>query len=180
MNMTQNNNFSSLLLGLLGLFILIFFTKGFALSVYAKYQDKATLQVESLESRQQWEDFSALKKQLESGESDSDLNAYAQYFSQADFIDFLYGYLETTNSGWSSALIKTINFSEPEQNEIGFMQVNIDVSLRIPSLAILWDMLNYLVSDQAKYKIFITDFSFPNDNQDWNLIVDLPLKIFYK
>ncbi len=180
MNMKQNNNFSSLLIGLFCLFVLIFFTKDLALGVYDNYQQKAQLQFESAESRQQWEDYSALKKQLEAGQSDSDLSKYAQDFSQADFIEFLYEYIETSTSGGSSILIKTINFSEPELNEIGFMQANVDVSVRMPNLAVMWDMLNYLVGDQAKYKIFITDFSFPNDNKGWNFVVNLPLKIFYK
>jgi len=180
MNTPHHNNFSSLLIALFCLFILIFFTKDLALGLYENYQEKQELQVQVDQSRQEWEDFSALEKQLEAGESDSELKKYARDFSQADFLEFLYSYIENSPSVGTSTLIKSVTFSEPEQNEIGFMQVNVDVSVRMPSLAVMWDMLEYLVGDEAKYKIFITNFSFPNDDKGWNFVVNLPLKIFYK
>lgn len=178
----HKNNFISYLFILLSLFVLIFFSKDIVTDLYSAQQQKAQLSLEQQESRQQWEKFSNLKQELESGQAQNnvDLQKYNQDFSQHEFIGFLYGYIESSNSAGSLASIKSLSFSEAKNNEIGFHQVDINISLRVSSLATLAQMLDYFVSDGHQYKIFIPKFSYPNDGKQEPFVVQIPLQIFYK
>lgn len=178
----NKNNLVSYILFLVALFVLIFFTKDIALDTYAKFQETKQLELEQQQAREKWENYTKLKKDLESGNDNESevLQKYAQDFSQQDFINFIYGYVENSNKQWSSSLVKTLTFSEPFENEIGFTQVDVNLTIKVSSLATMGQILRYLVSPEAKYKIFITDFSFPNDDQQGGFSVDIPMKVFYK
>lgn len=178
----HKNNFISYLFILLSLFIVIFFSKDLVANLYSAQQQKTQLLSQQQESRQQWEKFSALKQELESGQAQNniDLQKYNNDFTQHEFVDFLYGYIESSNSAGSLASIKSLRFSEAKNNEIGFHQVDINISLRVSSLATLAQMLDYFISDTHQYKIFIPEFSYPNDGKQEPFIVQVPLQIFYK
>lgn len=182
-NISQDhNNLPSYILLLFCLFVLIFFTKDLATGMYWKIQEKKTLELQQQESREQWEEFSILKKSLESWEWENivELQKYAKQFSQEGFIEFIYDYIEESDKQWSSSLIKSINFSEPSENEIGFTEVNVNLTVKVSNLATMWQLLRYLISPEAEYKIFITHFDFPNETDAGSFLVDIPLKIFYK
>ncbi len=183
MNINNNdNNLVSYILLLIVLFILIFFTKDIAVSIYSNISEKQTLETQLEEVREQRKYYTNLKTQLESGqwEQVEQLKKYATVFKQDEFIDFIYNYVETTNIWGSSAVIKSLHFSEPVENEIGFMQVDVDVNMKVSNLATMASILDFLVSDAAKYKIFITDFSYPNTSLSESFNINIPLTIFYK
>ena len=135
MNSIQNkNNLVSYLLFVLCLFVLIFFTKDFALQAYTKWQETKQLELTQVESREEWERYTQLKQDLEAGTNQDSLHLekYATEFSQDGFVEFIYDYVESTRS---ASVIKTLTFSEPFENEIGFTQVDVDMSINVPSLA---------------------------------------------
>lgn len=150
--------------------------------MYSKFQEQEILEIQQQESRESWEEFSDLKKTLENGEWEdiAQLQKYAKQFSQNEFIEFIYNYIESSDKQGSSSLVKTIAFSKPTENEIWFMEVNVDLTLKVSNLATMGQILRYLVSPEAEYKIFITEFDFPADVTGGSFIVDIPLKIFYK
>jgi hypothetical protein len=61
-----------------------------------------------------------------------------------------------------------------------FLESSINLNVEVSNEKIMKIFLDYLVSQDSKYRFFIDSFHYPFDGREWTFNVQLPLKIFYR
>ena len=69
------------------------------------------------------------------------------------------------NQSVTNILIKDISFSPPVKNEIGFWEVNIQLSAQVSSSKVMKDFLDFLTVNNTTYAFFIDTFQYPADGR---------------
>jgi len=105
---------------------------------------------------------------------------YTRWFSENELIDFIYGYAEKMNQNVTHILIKNINFSAPQKNEIGFWEVQINIAAQVSSERIMRQFLDFLTVNNTEYAFFMDSFTYPADGRSGGFSITVPVKMFYK
>jgi hypothetical protein len=58
--------------------------------------------------------------------------------------------------------------------------MNITLNLRVPNEDRMYEILDFFVKQDSTYKFFIDSFTYPNNGQDADFNITIPLKVFYK
>lgn len=174
----KNNKFVSYLIILLSLFILILFTKTEVVNLQSNL-DQIEIKENNLEAKKaKLTELNELKKELSS--SNEIASKYNIEFKEEDIIDYIYSYIEENQKKNWLALVRSISISEPMDTEIWFKEVNINLTLNIANENKLKDILDFLTSNESKYRFFIPSFNFPYWNTEEAFTVSIPLKLLYK
>ena len=176
----KDNKFTTLLVVLISLFILIFFTKDMFYSMQEKLDLKSGLELEKIDKNKQLEKLEILEAELDSGDRKTEINKFLKSFSEDELILYLHDYLEDINSEDSMIIIRNLNIEEPKDSELWFKEVNVSIDVKITNIEILKTFLDFLTSDKSRYTFFINDFSFKNDWRRWMSNITIPLRLFYK
>jgi len=189
----MNTNAKNLLLILLSLFILVFFTRSVISDITALSDKKEELLTKKENITKQLERLQKIEKEfreINKLTSKSKKNSLDKAKikdqkiikhlwdrpTQADLIEYFHDYAEDTGD-W--LYIRSIDFSKPKKTEFWFLEQDINLEVNVLNKRMLKIFLNKLVSLDSKYKFYITDFSFPN-NWDSSYNISIPLKLIYK
>ena len=159
----QKHTFISYTLVFIALFIGVLFTK----DLFFELQENRDMRVTTLTDLSQARDQLA---QLEIDKQDIHtqkelVQKYTTGFSEDELIDFMYGYAKKINQSVTHILIKDISFSEPQKNEIGFWEVQINLSVQVSSERIMKQFLDFLTIENETYAFFIDSFNYPADGR---------------
>ena len=174
----KNNKFLSYLIVLVSLFIVVLITKDQILVLQEKLDLKETYTQNLAEKRIKLNELNELKNELLS--SDTNTRKYNVEIKENEIIDYIYSFIEDSNNQKGIVLIKSISISEPVETEMWFKETLINLNLTVPNEKRLKDILNFIMSPESKYNFFITSFSFPYGNIEWDFGVSLPIKILHK
>lgn len=176
-NTNKNNTFISYWAILISLFILVLVTKTQIYNVQENLDRNETLQENRLEKRTEIQTLNNAKATLE--KQWINVDKYLKQVDEAEIIDYLYSFVESVNESWNISAVKSIQFTQWKVNELGFLELNISLSLRLWSTEKLKTILKELTWKEAKYQFYVDNLSFPY-GQDEPFTVTIPLKIFYK
>lgn len=174
----KNNKFISYLAILIALFILVLVTKEQVVLIQENIDLKETNSVQLAQKKAKLSELNTLKNELVS--SSEDISKYSIEIKEDELINYIYSYIEKTNDNEGIALVKSISISDPEDTEMWFKETIINLNLRMPNEKRLKDFLDFLTSTNSKYKFYISSFSFPYGNIEWNFNVSIPLKVLNK
>ena len=176
----KDNKFITLIVVLLSLFILIFFTKDAFYTMQENLDVENELEVERKEKNEQLKKIEEIEASLTSGDKKAEIEKFLKSFSEDELILYLHDYVEDINTQDSMIIIRNLIIEEPKDNELGFKEANVKIDVKVTNDEILKVFLNFLTSDKSKYTFFINDFSFKNDWRKWTFNVTIPLRLFYK
>lgn len=173
----KNNKFLWYVIVLISFFILLLVTKTQIYLIQENKDLRETYQFELQESQKVVEALNSAQKNLEA--QWIDVTKYLSNFSEDEMIDYIYSYVENVSDGEGVIAIQNITFSEWKRNELGFLQSDITLNLKVGNIDKLKSILKFLTGEDSKYKFYIGNISFPYwDNGSFN--ISIPLKIFYK
>lgn len=175
--MYKNNTFISYLIILVSLFILILVTKNQIFNLVEQLDQKEASLKEYEDTKVELVRINKLKTQWK--DTSGEVDKYMIDLSENELIDYFYGYSDNIESS-DEIKFKSISFTEWKENEIGFNESNISLTIMVANEMVLKNFISHLLSEDAKYKFFVDSFSFPNDWREWGYIINLPLKIFYR
>ena len=174
----RNNNFISYLIILFSLFILVFFTR----DQYNTMQENLDINndhvVSLLQKKTELDKLNKIRSNIKEG--DEKYKKYLINVDEGELIDYLYSYVEKTNWWDSTILIRDISLLEAKKNELGFLEMDINLKVGVSNELTMKRFLNFLISPHWKYNFFIDSFSYPNDGRQWSFNVNIPLKVLYK
>lgn len=174
----KDNKFVSYLIILLALFILILVTlnqyKVLQENLDNNYNIKTKIDEKTEIINKNDEIRSKIKEDISYTEK------YLVDIKENEIIDYIYSYIEKSDSPDSRINIKSIDITEWKKNELWFLESNIKLSLQVSNEKTLKRLLDFFTSKDSKYNFFITNFNYPNDWREWSFNVEIPLKIFYK
>lgn len=176
----KDNNLKSYILLLVSFFILVLVTKDQIFLVQENSDNNEQLNIELSEKRNNVENLNNLKNELKNNTGSlSEISKYLIDFKEDEIIDYIYSYSnENEYENW--IIIKNISFSKWLTNEFGLKESNITVSVKANSEINIKKFINFLVSDDSKYKFYISSFSYPYWKVDSIISVNIPMKLFYK
>ncbi|MDD3646126.1 MAG: hypothetical protein PHH06_01830 [Candidatus Gracilibacteria bacterium] len=181
MNINKNDNkFTSLLIFLVSLFVLVFFTKNMFYEMQAKQDTKESLEAELQVKDDELAKLESLEKDLKSGDKKQEIARFVEGFSEDEMLTYLHTYIEEINGENGLIVINSLSFTEAKEGELGFKELGVTVNAKVSNIEILKTFLSFLTSKDAKYTFYVSDFSFPNDNRAGTYNVTIPLKILYK
>ena len=174
----KNNKFVSYLIILLALFVLIISTKDKVMVLQENLDLRETynLEFESKKDKLQW--LNDLKNEL--ANSSENIDKYTVEIKEDEIIDYIYSYIEKTNTKDGLTIVKSLSISNPIDTEIWFKETTINLNLRVPNENRLKHILDFLTSSKSKYNFFITSFSYSYWNTEWSFNISIPLKVLYK
>lgn len=177
--MSGNNKLISYLLLLTSVFILFFITT----SQYNKLQEnldtKDLMSSELLEKEEELTKLNKLRTLVKSEEAKKDMEKYKIDFKEDEIIKYIYDYAFSTNLKDTKMAIKNISFSEGVKNELGFLESNINISVRVLNEKAMSSFLDFLLSKDSKYVFFLDSFNYPYDSREGSFDISVPLKMFY-
>ena len=176
----KDNKFLSLLVILVSLFILIFFTKDIFDSMQENLDTRGRLTSEETEKSKELFKLSSLEKDLKDWNKKKEISRFLTSFSEDEILIYLYDYTEEINSENGSVFIKNIDFADDVTWELGFEELGVTLEIKATDTNILKTFLSFLTNENSKYSFYLTDFSFPNDNRSWSYDVTIPLRILHK
>lgn len=178
MEINNQNKLLFYFLLLLSLFLLISFTKDSYLSVLKNMDTVETKKTELNEKIKISKELEAISK---STANDKDLLKYTHEVKEDELIDYFYNYVSISRSWSWFTIIDSINFEKWSKNEYSFNEGRINLLLTVSDEQEMFKMLDFITSENSKYKFFIDNFSFPNDtSKEWGFQVNIPIRMFYK
>lgn len=180
MKSLKNNKIKNLIILLVTIFILLFFTKQafYNMNQLLDENKKDTDNLSSIVN--QLNELQTLEQDLKKWDKADKIKYFSSSINRADLIEYFHNYAEDISDWGNELFIHSINFSKPIKWELWFMEQNINLNVTVSNKDVLKALLTQLTSNNSKYKFFITNFSFPNDNRVWAYTVDIPLKLLYK
>lgn len=178
----------TMLLILLSLFIIVFFTKSFYFELIDSMDENDTKEALYESKKQEVDklstDASNLKKtEVDSEQTDSivsnkEIKKYLSRVSEDELIEEIYWFAESySRNGWEVA-IRSLWFSQWATNELGFEESLININARVKNTASMKDFLDF-ITENEKYSFFIESFSVPEKTQSY-FNIRIPAKVFYK
>ena len=174
----KDNKFISYLVILLSLFVLVLFTKTEVMNMQENFDAKDTVELELQAKTNELSELNEIEKKLK--KDDSATKRYEVSITEDKLMNYFYGYIETIDSQVGSIGIKSISISEEKENELGFLETSVTLSLNVSNEAVLKQFLDFTVQESADYQFFIDSFFFPTDWREGGFSVNLPLKLYYK
>lgn len=184
----KNNQFLSYIVVLLSLFILVLFTKDEIMSVQSHIDEKEQLNAQLSVVRAEQEDLQKIALEVE--QEDSVTARYSRneiidekevyLYSEDKIVDYFYNYADNINSWSGQLLISSINISEEKENDLGFLEMSIEVNAQVSDITVMKAFLDYLIAKDSKYQFFIENYYHPLDGREGNFNMKLPLKVFYR
>jgi len=182
----MNNNkekLIQLLIILLGLFIFIFFTRGFYSDLIWNLDlndSKNKIYKEKLEenntlSKRQKELDNAVKTGKNTKEY-LEIKKYLEPISEDLIIKEIYWAAENKING--KVKILSLKMWKWVKNELWFIESKLNISAFVDSEETIKNLLDYLVKE-SKYKIFINSFNMPKKSTTVGYRISIPATIFY-
>lgn len=179
---SKDNKFLSYLIILVSLFVLVFVTKDQFSDMQINLDTKQNYEMQRDAKKSKLQDLNVLREQLKQDTStwSQDIKRFSTFFKEDELINYIYSYVEESNSEDSIVVINDVSLAEAKKNELGFEEIDLNIGLRVSSELAMINFLNFLLSENSKYSFFINNFSYPNDDREWSFNVSIPLKVFYK
>lgn len=174
----KENKFVSYLIILISLFVLFIFTLEQYKQMQINLDNNLQLLSKSNEKYQQIQKNDKIREKIKNNEIET--NKYLVTIKEDEIIKYIYWYIEDTNSSENKVEIKSIDISEPKKNDLGFLETDINLSVKVSNDITMKRLLYFFVSESSKYKFFIDNFTYPNDWRMWSYSLEIPLKVFYK
>jgi len=182
-NIQREQKFIQLVLVLISLFIFIFFTRSYydnlILNLDIKEEHnrvyKEKLEEANYLSKRQKE----LEKAMEWGKETKEykeIKKYLEPISEDKIIEEIYSSVSNKVRGRIKVL--SLTMWEWVENELGFMESKLDISLLVKSEETMKDLFDYLNND-SRYKIFINRFNMPKKANILGYKIQIPATIFY-
>ena len=178
----NNNKFFWYIVVLVGLFILVLFTRNEFMGLQVNLDEKYINEQSLIEQRDEVQRLTDIKNSLANWDDNYDIEKYLINFSEDEIIDYIYSEIESDNIKYTDWIvtIKNISISDWIVNEMWFKESLITLNLRVPSETRMYKVLDFFADEDSKYKFFIDSFSFPNMVSESSFNITLPLKVFYK
>lgn len=174
----KDNKFVSYIIILVSLFILVLFTKTQISAVYEN-KDLKDSHTSTLDSKKnKLTELNNLKTNLV--KIQEDIDKYTVEIKEDEIIDYLYSNVSKINWKNGKIDIRSLSIKEPKKNELWFNETLINLNVKVQNEKILKDLLNFLTSKNSKYKFFISSFSFPYGDMEWNYNISIPLRVLHK
>lgn len=174
----KDNKFVSYLILLFSLFILFLLTLKQYENMQVNFDKKSELETEINEKRNTIKKYNDISEKIKI--DDKILKKYLTNIHEDELIDYIYSYVENSNTDESVIEIQNLSISKGIKNELGFNQTNLDLSLIVSNEDTMKRILDFFASPSSKYNFIIDNFSYPNDWRTKSFNVNIPLKIFYK
>lgn len=176
------NNFLAYVIILGAFFILIFFTRG----IYATIQEQS----DALEE-QQWKlnsqrteltRLKQLQKDLlaEDSLADKEIKWFTWEFSDENIINHIYSYAQKVNLWDDRIIVRNISLSGGEKSDLWFNKADINLDIITSWEETLFELMNYLTSDESEFRFYITSFDYDFWVNSSNIAVNIPLTFYYK
>lgn len=177
-NMQNYNNkkFISYILLILSLFIFFFLV----LSDLNKITEldeanrEVSTTIETLEK--DYENLNKIKEEIELENINDWINKYINSLDENKLVDYFYSYA-LNKDNW----VKINNLSISKWNiwKTWFNEWLINLNIKVKTEENLLSLIDFLIAEDAKYKLFIENIAYPiNFNKEIN--INIPLVIFYK
>jgi len=173
--MKINQKTISYLLIILSVFLLFFIITGQYSKVQEKLDNKNSLKNKLTNKVEELTALNKLQQLLK--ENSKEITKYTINFSEDKIIKYIYDY--AFDQSHSKIAIKNIYFSKWKRNELGFLESNINLNIRVENEQSMLDFLNFLLKKDSPYKFFINKFNYPYDNREGSFDINIPLKLFY-
>ncbi len=176
----KDNKFTSLLIILASLFILVFFTKGVFYSMQENFDKSESLNSSLDEKTIELQKLETLDKDLKTWDKKKEINMFLKSFKEDEIVSYIYDYVESLNNSDNMIIVKSLSLNSPVESELGFKEVDMNLDVIVWNVEVLKNLLDFLTASDAAYKFFITEFSFDNDGRTWAYSINIPLRLFYK
>lgn len=177
----QINNQNKLLfyvLLLISLFILLTYTKWNYSSILSNLDTLETKKIEFSEKERILKEIEEVSKKIS---TEKDIIKYVSDVKEDELIDYFYNYVATSRSWSWYTVIDSVSFEKWSKNEYSFNEWRINLMITVSDEQEMFKMLDFITSENSKYKFFIDNFSFPNDTTWlWSFQLNIPIKMFYK
>lgn len=173
---TGKVKFLSYILIILSLFAFFFFTSS-NLSVITELKESnevLTWEIKDLE--EEHKTLNKIKAEIESGEISFNVEKYINSLDENEILDYFYSYAAIADNG---VKIRNISILKWDTGKTGFSEGTINLNVRVANEEKLLTLIDSLISEEAKYKFFIENLSYPIGFED-ETTLNIPLIIFYK
>lgn len=180
-NIKKNSKIYWYIMILISIFILLLVTRIQVTETQINLDDILINENLEKEAREELSRLNDIEKKLNS-ENELWIDPYMNEFTEDKIMDYIYSKVEEDNSKYEDwmAVIRSINITQWDINELWFNEAEINVNMRVPSEDRMLKMLDFFTNSDSKYKFFLTSFNYPTIN-DWSSFnITIPLKIFYK
>lgn len=173
----KNNKLVAYAIILLGLFVLVLVAKPQLDALQENIDTKETLIIDISDKRTLAEHLNSIEEKLEA--QGLATQNYTQEVTQEQVVEYLYETIWDISNEAGIASIKSLSFTQPKKNDLGFMQMDVTMSVKVGNTTKLKTILKSLTSDTQKYKFYIESLQFPYGSKGV-FTVNIPLKLFYK
>ena len=174
----KDKKFISYLVVLLGLFVLVIFTKNEIGYMQENLDQKETAEIQLETDKKELSDLNKIESDLK--KDDSATKRYDITMSEDKLMNYFYSYLETISAEVGTISIKSLALSEGKKNEFGFLESTVTLSMNVSNDKVMKQFLDFAVSENAEYQFFIDTFYYPTDDREGGFNINLPLKLYYK
>nr|MDD3720025.1 hypothetical protein [Candidatus Gracilibacteria bacterium] len=166
----------------LSIFIILFFAKDYFNSIQENKDSLSVIETELNDKRAVLTKLEELNRTININNSGGidEIKKYVHEIKEDELLDYFYSYVYNSRNGSGYILIDNISFDKGTTNEYGFNEGTITLSLTVSDEYKMFEMLDFIISPNSAYKLFIDNFSFPNDKTEGSFNISLPLRIFYK
>lgn len=178
----SQNNFLSYLLILVSFSILIFFTS----NIYQKIQiQQDTLNTQTLQINDDRANLTRLRDLqqellLEDSDAIKSITWFSWEYNDENIVNHIYSYAQKINLWDERIIIRGIELQAWQQSDVWFERADINLDIVTSSQEALFGFLNYLTDEESSYRFYINDFDYQLWETSWNIIVDIPLILYYK
>jgi hypothetical protein len=139
------------------------------------------VETKQTEYKTQWETLKKLQEIEKNLWKDLKMNKYLKEVKEDELIEYFYGFI-SNNKSWSwYTIIDSINFDKWTKNEYWFNESKINLIITVSDEQKMFELLDFITSEESSYQFFIDNFSFPNDTDNkWGFQVTIPIRMFYK
>jgi len=174
----KDNKFISYLIILISLFILFLITLEQYKQLQHNLDKRNELNSSIKQKREQILKNDKIKEKIQKNSQTTE--KFLLEIKEDELIDYIYSYVENTDSEESRIEIKSINISEWKKNELWFNETNINISAVVSNENTMKRFVDFFNSSDSKYNFYIDNFTYPNDGRSGSYKIDIPLKILYK
>jgi len=165
------------LLIILTVFTIITFTKNIYYSITENSWNIEATEIKKEEIKKEYDRLSKIKIDLTSGKIENmNFDKYLINFNEDEFLSYFYSYTRSNN--WK-VIINSISLSPGNLNDFWFKEWQIDLSVSFISEFEMLKMFDFLLNS-TKYNFYVHNFSYPFNQINQRLDVNIPLKILYK
>lgn len=95
-------------------------------------------------------------------------------------MQYFYDYASQQNAENDVIVYRNIRIEEAQKNDIGFHEVQINISGIFAGESTLFSFLNMLISPESPYRFFISHFDYPMNEGSGNIQAEIPLVMYFK